>query len=283
VGALVTRDDELAEVTRQRNEQTVVIAEITATNTALWALYQDALIEIGRLRSEYQPRADWPQPASPPELAGIEPPAFRAVAMAKIVELKMDLVLAQRRADAAELRAVEADARLRAGVAEQEQKVATMRACLGRAIPALGQLRRSLHTEDIDADLLARVDAILDDWTCQAAGEYVAALEREQNSEKKRADHWTAVALAFRDATTQAAIDARDGEHDPYLERAQNLYNATARDFGPVAEYNRFYCTACDGTGYVEEDGCCTTCGGDTWGVFDPDAIAAVDARKAGR
>jgi hypothetical protein len=103
----------------------------------------------------------------------------------------------------------------------------------------------------------------------------------EMRAQASRADHWMAVALAFRDATTEAATDARDGERDPYLERAQDLFNATARDFGPVPAANRFFCDCCDTTVRVDEDGLCTMCGGDTWGVFDPVAHARETAIAA--
>lgn len=101
------------------------------------------------------------------------------------------------------------------------------------------------------------------------------ALIEERDTARAEIAAWRYVAQAFRDATGSPAIEARDGEHDPWLERAQNLYSQVANTYG-TPEPNRFACATCEtGSAVVDEDGCCKSCGADTIPVFDPDSRKA--------
>lgn len=79
-----------------------MLAELRASNAAFADLYAGALAEIGRLRLEYQPRSEWPPVPAPPEFAAMDPEAFKAAALAKIVELRLDLSAALKAAPAAD-------------------------------------------------------------------------------------------------------------------------------------------------------------------------------------
>jgi hypothetical protein len=113
-----------------------------------------------------------------------------------------------------------------------------------------------------------------DEMGCSSVGSHV--VERAQSGRlamlRVELAAWRYVAQAFRDATGAPAIEARDGEYDPWLERAQNLYNQVANTYGTPGP-NRFACATCEtGSAVVDEDGCCKSCGADTIPVFDPDA-----------
>lgn len=118
---------------------------------------------------------------------------------------------------------------------------------VGGAAAVVGSLNRQLaeaHAKILDSWKALGIspnDAADDPDTRELADSIRVSLQYERDrseiiAEQRNEAHaevaaWKRVAQAFREATGADADEARDGEYDPYLERAQNLYNEAVKRY----------------------------------------------------